>query len=74
VLQMAIEKAGSLDRAKVREVLATSKFKTFFGPIAFNSMGQADSYTPPVFQIKKGLPVVIHPPELASTQVELSKR
>ena len=74
VLQMAIEKAGTVDRAKVREVLATSKFKTFFGPVAFNSVGQANSYTPPVFQIHKGQPVVIYPPELASAQVELSKR
>jgi branched-chain amino acid transport system substrate-binding protein len=71
VLQMAIEKAGTLDRAKVREVLASSKFETFFGPIAFNSVGQATSYTPPIFQIRGQKSFVVHPPEIASGELQL---
>ena len=51
VLQLAIEKAGSLDHDKVRAVLAGTKFATFYGPIAFNAAGQATSYVPPVVQI-----------------------
>jgi branched-chain amino acid transport system substrate-binding protein len=61
VLQMAIEKAGSTDRAKVREALAAGGFDTFFGPLSFNTAGQATSYVPPVFQIQKGKAVVIYP-------------
>ena len=41
VLQMAIEKAGTIDRDKVREVLAAGGFETFFGPITFNATGLA---------------------------------
>lgn len=61
VLQMAIERAGSVDRDKVREALAKGGFDTFFGPISFNGAGQTVSYVPPVFQIQKGKPVVIYP-------------
>jgi branched-chain amino acid transport system substrate-binding protein len=61
VLQMAIEKAGSTDRAKVREALAAGGFDTFFGPLSFNAVGQATSYVPPVFEIQKGKAVVIYP-------------
>ena len=71
VLQMAIEKAGTIDRAKVRETLSSSKFETFFGPLAFNSVGQAISYTPPIFQIRGGKSVVVYPSEIASSQLQL---
>ena len=53
VLQMAIEKAGSTDRDKVRAALAAGGFETFFGPLSFNAAGQAISYVPPVFQIQR---------------------
>ncbi len=46
ILQMAIEKAGSLDRDKVRGILANTDFKTFFAPIKFGPDGEANSYTP----------------------------
>ena len=49
ILQMAIEKAGTLDRDKVRSVLANTEFKTFFAPVKFGPDGQANSYTPPIF-------------------------
>jgi branched-chain amino acid transport system substrate-binding protein len=71
VLQMAIEKAGSLDRARVREVLSKTRFDTFFGPIAFNDVGQAISYTPPVFQIVDKKTVVVYPPDIASAALQL---
>jgi branched-chain amino acid transport system substrate-binding protein len=58
---MAIEKAGTLDRDKVRSVLANTEFKTFFAPVKFGSDGQANSYTPPIFQIQDKKVVVIYP-------------
>ena len=61
ILQMAIEKAGSLDRDKVRSVLANTEFKTFFAPVKFGPNGQANSYTPPIFQIQDKKAVVIYP-------------
>lgn len=37
--QRAIERAGSLDRAAVRDALRTLSINTFFGPIAFDARG-----------------------------------
>jgi branched-chain amino acid transport system substrate-binding protein len=74
VLQLAIEKAGSLDHDKVRAVLAGTKFSTFYGPIAFNAAGQATSYTPPVVQIRDGKLVVIGPADIKVGELTLVKR
>jgi branched-chain amino acid transport system substrate-binding protein len=74
VLQMAIERAGSIDRDKVREALAKGGFDTFFGPLSFNAVGQAVSYVPPVFQIQKGKPVVIYPEIIKGGELELGVR
>lgn len=35
VLQQAIEKAGSLDRKKIRDIIATDTFPTVIGPVKF---------------------------------------
>ena len=74
VLQMAIERAGSTDRAKVRESLASGGFETFFGPLSFNAVGQAVSYVPPVFQIQGGKPIVIFPDAIKGGELKLSVR
>ncbi len=74
VLQMAIEKAESTDRAKVREALAAGGFDTFFGPLSFNSTGLAISYIPPVFQIQNGKPVVIYPDVIKGGDLQLGVR
>jgi branched-chain amino acid transport system substrate-binding protein len=42
-------------------VLANTEFKTFFAPVKFGSDGQANSYTPPIFQIQDKKVVVIYP-------------
>jgi len=61
ILQLAIEKAGSIDSKKVRDALAGMNTTTFYGRIKFGSNGQITSLDPPVFQIQKGEPVVIFP-------------
>jgi branched-chain amino acid transport system substrate-binding protein len=61
ILQLAIETAGSLDPAKVRDALAAMNTETFFGRIKFGPTGQISSLDPPVFQIQGGKPVVIFP-------------
>jgi len=73
-LQMAIEKAGSTDRDKVREALAAGGFETFFGPLSFNAFGQAISYVPPVFQIQNGKTIVIYPDAIKSGELRLGVR
>ncbi|MGX9429060.1 MULTISPECIES: amino acid ABC transporter substrate-binding protein [Bradyrhizobium] len=61
LFQMAIEKAGSLDRDKVRDELAKLDVVTFFGPVRFGANGQINSLDPPVFQIQGAKPVVLFP-------------
>jgi branched-chain amino acid transport system substrate-binding protein len=64
ILQLAVERAGSVDRAKVREALAGMNATTFYGPVKFGTTGQIVSLKPPVFQIQGGKPVVIYPEEI----------
>ena len=61
LFQMAIERAGSLDREKVRDELAKMDVMTFWGPVKFGPNGQIDSLEPPVFQLQGGKPVVLSP-------------
>lgn len=61
LFQMAIEKANSIDPAKVREALAGMDVMTFWGPVRFGPTGQINSLQPPVFQIQGGKPVMVFP-------------
>ncbi len=70
ILQMAIEKAGTLDRNKVRSILADSEFKTFFAPIKFGPDGEANSYVPPIFQIQNRKVVVIYPDAIKQAELQ----
>jgi branched-chain amino acid transport system substrate-binding protein len=65
ILQLAIEKAGTLDRTKVRDALAALSATTFWGDVRFGPTGQITSLKPPVFQIQKGTQVMIYPAEIA---------
>lgn len=71
LFQMAIEKVGSLDKAKVRDALAAMEVSTFFGPVKFGSTGQITSLEPPVFQIQGGSIVVVHPAGIKQGEFEL---
>ncbi|MEW6640425.1 MAG: amino acid ABC transporter substrate-binding protein [Pseudomonadota bacterium] len=66
ILQQAVERAGSKDRAAVREQLANGGFKTFFAPVSFGPTGIANSYVPPVFQIQQGKVQVVYPADIAT--------
>ena len=71
ILQMAIEKAGTIDRAKVREALAAFDEVTFWGRVKFGPTGQIVSLEPPVFQIQNGKPTVIHPAAIKQGDLRL---
>src|SRR3984893_6849989 len=70
ILQMAIEKAGTLDRDKVRNILANTEFKTFFAPVKFGPDGEANSYTPPIYQIQNKKVVVIYPDAIKQADLQ----
>ena len=61
ILQLAIEKAGSVDPEAVRDALASLDVMTFYGPVHFGETGQIDSLEPPVFQIQDGATRVVFP-------------
>jgi branched-chain amino acid transport system substrate-binding protein len=71
LFQIAIERAGSLDRDKVRDELAKLDVVTFFGPVKFGSNGQIDSLEPPVFQIQGAKPVVLFPQAIKQGELKL---
>ncbi len=60
-LQLAIEKAGSLDVEKVREALLSIKEETFYGIIGFDETGRIVTKPMAVIQIQKGKPVTVYP-------------
>jgi branched-chain amino acid transport system substrate-binding protein len=71
ILQMAIEKAGSVDRKKVRDALAGLNEMTFWGPVKFGPTGQITSLEPPVIQIQGGRHVAIYPASIRQGQLRL---
>lgn len=71
LFQMAIEKAGSLDRNKVRDELARMNVMTFWGPVRFGPTGQINSLEPPVLQVQNGKTIVIYPPSIKQADFKL---
>jgi branched-chain amino acid transport system substrate-binding protein len=71
LFQIAIERAGTLDREKVRDELAKLDIVTFFGPVKFGSNGQINSLEPPVFQIQGAKPVVLFPQAIKQGDLKL---
>ncbi|MCF3933873.1 amino acid ABC transporter substrate-binding protein [Acuticoccus sp. M5D2P5] len=61
ILQLAIEKAGTIDPQAVRDTLADLDVTTFYGPVKFGETGQIVSLEPPVFQIQDGEAKAIFP-------------
>ena len=60
-LQMAIEKAGTLDKAKVRDALVALDVMTFYGPIKFGANGMNGGRDLPIIEVQKGKSVVLYP-------------
>ena len=65
----AIEKAGAVDREKVREALFKGTFRGPTGPITFDEKGQPDTKTL-VTQNIDGQPVVVWPPDLSTGKLK----
>ena len=69
VLQLAIEKAGSLDPAKVREAMLQLDTDTFFGPVKFNDAGVDVKASAIVAQVQGGKAVAVYPQAIAEAKV-----
>ncbi len=72
-LQKAIEKAGTLDRDKVRQALTELNIMTFYGPIKFREDGMNSVRNLPIIQVQGGKPVVLYPPEVRQGDLRMIK-
>jgi len=69
LFQLAIEKAGSVDAARVREALASIDTGTFFGPIKFNEKGQNIGGKVVLVQIQKQKRMIMSPKDIANARL-----
>ncbi len=60
-LQKAVEKAGTVDKAKVRDALAALDIMTFYGPIKFSANGMNGGRDLPIIQVQGGKAVILYP-------------
>ncbi len=60
-LQLAIERAGSLEVEKVRKALLSMKEETFYGVIGFDETGKIVTKRMAVIQVQGGKPVTVYP-------------
>jgi branched-chain amino acid transport system substrate-binding protein len=67
IVAAAIEKAGTLDPAAVRDAMAAVNMDTVIGPVTFNKDGTGNVANPMV-QWQKGVTHIVWPPDLASAE------
>jgi branched-chain amino acid transport system substrate-binding protein len=65
----AIQRAGSLDREKVRDALAKTDIMTFYGPVKFDKTGKNTSKPMVLYQIQDGQYKVVSPTKWASAKL-----
>ncbi|MFI4887682.1 MAG: amino acid ABC transporter substrate-binding protein [Burkholderiales bacterium] len=62
----AIERAGSLDRQKVRDALAKTNMVTFYGPVKFDATGKNIAKSMVMYQVQNEKYVVVAPAKWAT--------
>ncbi len=65
----AIQRAGSLDRDKVRDAIAKADLMTFYGPIKFDSTGKNIAKSMVLYQLRDGKYLVVAPSKWANSKV-----
>jgi len=64
----AIERAGSLDKDKVRDALAKTDMMTFFGPVKFDATGKNIAKSMVMYQVQHEKYVVVAPAKWAAAK------
>lgn len=72
-LQKAIEKAGTIDKAKVRDALASLDIMTFYGPIKFGPNGMNGTRVLPIIQVQGGKVVMVFPDSVKQSALQAVK-
>ena len=73
LLRNAIERAGSMDKTKVRDELASTDIVTFYGPIKFSPNGMNQPRNVPIIQVQSGKIKVLQPNEIKNADLMLIK-
>lgn len=72
-LQMAIEKAGSIDKDRVRAQLAALDIQTFYGPIKIGPNGMNQGRDLPIVQVQGGKTIVLFPEAIKQGSLQAVK-
>jgi branched-chain amino acid transport system substrate-binding protein len=73
LVQDAIERANSLDKKKIRDALASSDVKTFYGPIKFSANGMNQERDLPIIQVQGKEIKVLHPADIKNAEMTTIK-
>lgn len=73
LLQNAVERAGSIDKKKVRDALAATDIQTFYGPIKFSANGMNQTRDLPIIQVQGKDIKVLHPADIKNTDLQIIK-
>ena len=71
--QNAVERAGSIDKKKVRDALAATDINTFYGPIKFSPNGMNQVRGLPIIQVQNKAIKVLGPAEIKNADLMLLK-
>ncbi len=73
VLADAIERAGTVDKVKVRDALAATNINTFYGPVKFTANGMNQVRDLPIIQVQNKTIKVLNPADLKNGELQLIK-
>ena len=65
----ALEKAGTLDPKKVRDAIAKTNIKSFYGNVCFNEKGEETCKSMGIAQVQNGKAVVVWPAKYATRKL-----
>ena len=66
----AFQRAGTLDREKVRDALAKTDMTTFYGPIKFDQTGKNTGKSMVLYQVQNGKYTLVAPQKWAQAKIE----
>jgi branched-chain amino acid transport system substrate-binding protein len=72
-LQDAIERAGSIDKAKVRDALAKTDIQTFYGPVKFSANGMNQERDLPIIQVQDKKIKILAPADIKDAEFQVMK-
>ena len=73
VYQDAVERAGSIDKKKVRDALAKTDITTFYGPIKFSANGMNQVRDLPIIQVQDKAIKVLCPADIKNGEMAMIK-